>query len=101
MPKLVTLKNTVKPEALVILSAAANTASELSISITVTSGNDSKHKTDSRHYTNQAIDLRSKDMSKTIKTQFITKMQERLGDKYLVLLESEGKLNEHIHVEVD
>ena len=101
MARVITLKNNVKPPNLVILAAAANTAIELNISITVTSGNDSKHMKGSRHFENAAIDFRSKDMSKTAKAAFIAKMQARLSDKYLVLLESEGKLNEHIHVEVN
>ena len=73
----------------------------MEISITVTSGNDSTHKTGSRHYTNEAVDFRTKNMTKTNKMAFIIKMQERLGPKYLVLLESEGKAQEHLHVEVD
>lgn len=101
MPRLVTLKSTVKPPNLVILAAACNTAAELGISITVTSGNDSAHKVGSRHFTNQAIDFRTKDMEKAVKAEFIAKMKARLGKKYLVLLEDEGKANEHLHCEVD
>lgn len=101
MARLVTLKNTVKPESLVILAAAANAAAELNISITVTSGNDSQHMDGSRHFTNQAIDFRSKDMKPEVKRAFIKNLSDRLGSKYRVILESEGKVSEHIHAEVD
>src|SRR3990167_10219436 len=101
MPRLVTLKAGVKPASLVILSAAANTAHELGISITVTSGNDSTHMTGSKHYTNAALDFRTKDMPKVTKTTFIATMAKRLGPDYQCILESEGKMNEHLHVERD
>ena len=101
MARHITLKGSVRPPSFVILSAAANTASEMGISLYVTSGNDSRHMKGSRHYTNEAIDFRSKTMTKAQKGEFIALMQKRLGKSYQVFLESEGAGNEHIHAEYD
>ena len=101
MARLVTLKSTVKPANLVILAAACNSAAEMGISITVTSGNDSQHMAGSRHFSNEALDFRSKDMDKVTYTLFIDKMRARLGSRYQVIHESIGRTNQHIHVELD
>ena len=100
MAKLITLKNTVKPASLVILAAAANAASELDLTITITSGNDSKHANNSKHYECAAIDIRSKTMTPADKKAFISNLQDRLGTGYLVLLEDATHTNEHIHVQI-
>ena len=51
---------------------------------------------DSRHYTNDAIDLRTRDMTADQATQICSSLASRLGDSYDVILESD-----HIHVEYD
>lgn len=101
MARLVTLKPEVKPANLVILAAACNAAADLGISITVTSGNDSVHMKNSKHYSNEALDLRTKDMTKKTKRAFMDNLQDRLGPRYQLILESEGKVNEHLHCELD
>ena len=98
---MVKIKSNVKPPSLVILAAAANTAQELAIEIMVTSGNDSTHMKGSRHYVNAALDFRSKDMPYPTRSKFMAILQKRLGPKYQVILEDDGKANEHIHVERD
>ena len=64
--------------------------------MTITSGNDGVHMKNSKHYTNEAIDIRTRDMeeSKKILTQLWLK--KWLGLNYDVILE-----NDHIHIEYD
>ena len=73
--------------------------------LTITSINDSQHMGNSRHYTNEAIDLRSKDfISNVAKSRFRENLENFLNennpDKFTVLLESLGKDNEHFHIQV-
>lgn len=96
---MIKLKGTVRPRNLVIEAACANVAEELKINITITSGNDSLHMTGSKHYSGEALDIRSKDMDN--KLIFLSKVMARLGDKYQGILEGEGTPNEHFHIEYD
>lgn len=67
----------------------------------VTSVNDSKHKTDSKHYKDMALDLRSHNFkSLFIKQQFANRLEMALGPKFSVLLESINASNEHFHIQV-
>lgn len=67
----------------------------------ITSINDSAHTVNSRHYTNEAIDLRSHNfISKEEKILFAMNFQDYLGDKFRVLLEGLGTDNEHFHIQV-
>ena len=68
--------------------------------LTITSGNDSKHLADSKHYTNQAVDVRSKFFSQPTKTLILDEIKKELGEKFFVDLEYEGLDNEHIHIQV-
>lgn len=73
--------------------------------IFVTSINDSnKHSKTSRHYKDEAIDVRSKNFTKEEKTNFLLRMPEILHmsskTKFTVLLEGEGTENEHFHIQV-
>ena len=86
----------------------------------ITSGNDRKHSgsnrvgtrcgdtdteaqcratSDSLHYKDRAIDLRSHDMNSQTKKAIISDLQHKLGSDYKVGLHSKGTTNEHIHVE--
>lgn len=68
----------------------------------ITSANDSKHKSNSKHYSDEAIDIRSKHLpSEVNKTQVIDKLRDLLGNGYDIILEAEGTPNEHIHCEFD
>ena len=70
--------------------------------MTITSANDSKHMKGSKHYTYEAIDIRSKNFpSKRAKQEFLTSVLLRLGPGYEMFLEHEGKVNEHFHLEHD
>lgn len=73
--------------------------------LTITSVNDSTHSKNSKHYSGQALDIRSKNFpSKDSKHRFIQALGEDLHGTgtglYTILLEDEGKANEHIHVQV-
>lgn len=63
---------------------------------TLTSGNDGKHRVDSFHYVGLALDFRSRDLSNTKALFFRDRLQERLGENYDVVLESD-----HFHIEYD
>ena len=95
------VKAGVLPKNLVIAAAVANTAQALEISATITSGTDGKHKQGSKHYTAEALDVRTKDMKPAMKHLFAQHLKDRLGANYDVILESLGKTNEHLHVEYD
>lgn len=69
--------------------------------VVITSANDGKHMAGSRHYTDDALDLRSKHVQKPIKSKVLTELRLNLGDDYDVLLENVGKPNEHYHLEFD
>lgn len=69
----------------------------------ITSGADSKHTVNSKHYARpmQALDFRTKHLSPEHKDSFYRMVAFRLGLDYDVILESKGKPNEHLHVEWD
>lgn len=68
----------------------------------VTSGNDyAGHAYNSKHYRNSALDFRTRDskISAAQRKQIADKVRVRLDKRYVVLLESPGKANEHLHVQ--
>ena len=108
MPKLIRSYLTFKagvivPKSGIIAAAAVNAANELELktTIVVTSGNDSEHMRESKHYTNEALDFRTKTFTKEDKDAWIGVLKRRLGPEYQVILEHEGGANEHLHVEWD
>jgi hypothetical protein len=69
--------------------------------LVITSINDSTHMDGSRHYTNEAIDIRSKNFhSRESKRIFRIELEKFLGPYFRVLLENEGSENEHFHIQV-
>lgn len=91
------------PAVCIIAAATINAANVLGIDkiITVTSGNDSKHKKGSKHYSDEALDIRTKNLTREEKHALKIGIAARLGLDYDVILESEGKMNEHLHIERD
>lgn len=73
----------------------------LTIDQLVTSGNDKVHARGSKHYSNDALDFRTKHLPKGIKAELVAMVKRRLGRDYDVILEAEGGVNEHLHVEYD
>jgi hypothetical protein len=69
----------------------------------VTSGNDSRHKKGSRHYSDEAIDLRCNNLADDHCRRIADTLQRDLGPDYFVDFERFPKApaNDHIHVEYD
>jgi hypothetical protein len=69
--------------------------------VVITSINDSTHGAGSRHYTNEALDIRTKNWpSRESVRWFRRALEEQLGPQFRVLFEDEGTKNEHLHVQV-
>lgn len=69
--------------------------------LVITSINDSKHSENSRHYTNEAIDLRSHNFKSIEDKEFFrVRLESFLGPKFTVLLENVGDSTEHFHIQV-
>jgi hypothetical protein len=74
--------------------------------LVATSINDSRHVEGSKHYTDDAIDWRTKGpaantMGSTARKQrFRRRLTALLGDRFTVILEGLGKPYEHLHVQV-
>jgi len=87
------------PEIRFMVDVARETAPDLTDqTVWVTSGNDSTHKKNSKHYSNEAFDIRTLNLidGRDAAIQWVTRMKEGLGVKYDVVLEKD-----HIHVEFD
>lgn len=96
------IKSGVQPASFVLIAAVVNAALDLELAhdVVITSGEDGTHRIDSRHYTSEAIDVRSKNFATADKRRFLDRVKHRLGPGYDCLLESRGKANEHFHFEV-
>ena len=69
--------------------------------LVITSANDSTHGEFSRHYRDEALDVRSKSFaSEQAKKVFRDSLVSQLGQKFTVLYESRGTPNEHLHLQV-
>lgn len=66
----------------------------------ITSGSEKfKHSAKrSRHYSGDALDLRSKHLDNDKKMEVLEELKEALGDDFVVLLEGLGKPYEHYHI---
>lgn len=83
-----------------VLRAVAITITDVP-ELVVTSISDSQHSPNSRHYRNEAIDIRSKNFpTRESKRQFRAFYEMLLGPNFRVLLEAEGTPNEHFHAQV-
>jgi hypothetical protein len=91
--KLTELSNVIKEKLSDICEACQELEGKKYI-VTITSGNDGKHMKGSKHYTNEAIDIRSKDMFYPVGTTL--RIRKKLGRHYDVILE-----RDHIHIEYD
>lgn len=69
--------------------------------LVVTAGSDGQHMKGSRHYTGEAIDVRSHNFpTLEAKERFREAYQMALGPRFRVLFESVGTNNEHFHAQV-
>ena len=68
--------------------------------LVITSANDSTHAENSRHYIDEALDVRSKTFtSESGKAAFRFNLERFLGPKFRVLHEGMGTPNEHFHIQ--
>ena len=88
------VKTGVTPKNLVIAAAVANTAEILGLVLTITSGTDGKHMRGSKHYSGEALDIRTRGLTKSNVTRVLGTLSARLGREYDVVLEKD-----HIHIE--
>jgi hypothetical protein len=86
-----------------IAAATVNAANVLGLKVDmlVTSGNDKVHARGSKHYTDEALDFRTKHLKSADKLALRNAVKQRLGREFDVILEDEGGNNEHLHVEHD
>ena len=66
------------------------------ITPTITAGRDGKHRTDSKHYTGEAIDLRTRDLTQSQIRAIRDALSAAIGSSYDVVIEPT-----HLHVEYD
>jgi hypothetical protein len=90
----------ITPKVVIIVAAVANAAAELRLpgDIYVTSGNDGQHMPGSKHYTDEALDFRSRHLTAEQQAAWVLAIRRRLGSHYDVVLEHNP---EHLHVEYD
>lgn len=104
LPCLLKLKGgVVVPKVVIIAAAVVNAANALNLEkdIWITSGNDSTHMAGSLHFADKALDIRTKNLTKQQKRDWMAEVKRRLGKDYQVILEAEGTPNEHAHIEHD
>lgn len=98
MPSLLRLTpSVVTPPVVLIAAAAVNAKNVLGIphDTLITSGNDSAHMKGSRHYVDQALDFRTRDLTPEQIQVWAGEIRRRLGSRFDVVVETD-----HIHVEV-
>lgn len=107
MAKLTTKSNvrlkSISPALAWILFALEGFARELAVvpEVVITSINDSRHGINSRHYTDEAVDVRSKNFPTVVeKLKFRAGLELALGPKFRVLFENPAGENEHFHIQV-
>ena len=95
------VKTGVTPKNLVIAAALANLAHEMGLTLVITSGTDGRHGYGSLHPKGHALDFRTKTLTDADRAAVISRLQQRLGKHYDVILEDVGNANEHGHAEWD
>ena len=100
------LKSSVKlkglqPQMVIGLLIASSIAEDMGLDLVVTSANDGKHMATSKHYSGNALDLRTHDWPTAVKLQFVEKLRGCLTAEYDLLFEDQGGPNEHVHLEFD
>jgi hypothetical protein len=93
---MLTIKTGVTPRSLTIAAAIANTADDLKLPLVITSGTDGVHMSGSFHYTGDALDMRTRNLTKAQIKSVIAALKSHLGIEYELILESD-----HLHIEHD
>ncbi len=86
------------PRSVIIVTAVSNAWQQCGFTDTcwVTSLNDSVHMQGSRHYTDDAADFRTRNLTKPQVEQWANVCRQRLGKGYQVIVEVD-----HLHVEFE
>lgn len=96
----VILGDSLAPAGARILEVVKQLAPGYSFPITITSARDGVHAgPNDPHYTGEAFDFRTRDLSPEAKRMFLANLQGRLGPRFFAFLENPGTPNEHIHVQ--
>ncbi|HRU10063.1 MAG TPA: hypothetical protein P5144_11865 [Thermoanaerobaculia bacterium] len=82
------------------IAEAADLWGSRGLALVVTSLNDGEHRPGSRHYSGDAVDLRSHNVPPELRAQLAIDLAARLGATFRVLHEAVGTPNEHFHVEL-
>ena len=92
------VKKGVTPKNIQIACAAINAATQIGAGwdVIITSGTDGKHMVGSKHYSGDALDIRSSNIPAGKLSPYVTALRGRLGLDFDVVIESD-----HIHVEFD
>lgn len=86
------------PALMHMLGRLYDLSQEVDHDIVITSANDGLHAPNSRHYKNEAVDVRSHNVPD--KRAFEKTLQTSMGPQIFVLFESEGTPNAHYHIQV-
>jgi len=90
------------PQMALALSIVVECFRDLGINeVVITSGEDSRHKPGSKHYTGNALDFRTHHVPRMLLKALVLNIKEALSPDFDVLLESQDEPNEHLHVEFD
>lgn len=93
---MIKVKTGVTPRNLIIAAALANVAEEEKLELVITAGTDGKHMVGSKHYTGEALDIRTSNLTQGQILLVMSGLKHRLGSSYDVLIEAD-----HVHVEFD
>lgn len=87
------------PELSFVLMVLKDIFAELDAELIITEITGGKHSANSLHYQGLAADLRSKHLNSERKIAILMKAGQILGEHCDMILEFEGQLNEHFHIE--
>lgn len=91
-----------KPEITEKFDEIVKVFADLGLTPVITSGNDSRHGTNSLHYSDLAIDLRANNITDAQGYELRDALRKALGGDYDVLFETfTNGANDHIHIEYD
>lgn len=83
-----------------ILEAIKVTAERLDLDLRITSGSDGEHSgPQDPHKKGEAYDVGSKEFGASTKAKIAESLARLLGDRFYVLLENPGQVNEHFHIQ--
>lgn len=88
------------PAGVRIIEALKTVSKTLGMDLTITSGADGVHSgPKDPHYSYQAYDIRTHDLTEVVKRQLLALLLQELGPKFSGFIESAGTPNEHLHVQ--